>query len=63
MLNRSISSDNMIWALGLITLFTCLLFVSKLAMPTLHPYVWYFAASAYCVQLIIHTVVFRKRIA
>lgn len=62
MLTRSISSHNIIWALVLITLFTCLLFVSKLAMPELHTYVWYLAASAYCAQLIIHTVVFRKRI-
>lgn len=61
MLTRSISSRTIVWTLVLITLFTCLLFVAKLSMLALFPYLWYFAAIAYCVQIVIHTILFRKR--
>ena len=46
MLTRSISSRTIVWALVLITLFTCLLFVAKLSMLALFPYLWCFAAIA-----------------
>ena len=60
MLLRNKRKSIVIWAFCFITLASALLFVTKIAIPWLHPYILYPAALAYCVQLVFHTMAFRR---
>ena len=62
MLTSCKSFHNTLWAFGFISLFTCLLVITKIFAPEVHTYVWYLAAAAYLLQLVIHTVSFRKQV-
>ena len=60
MLLRNKRKSIVIWAFCFITLASALLFVTKIAIPWLHPYILYPAALAYCLQLVFHTNAFRR---
>lgn len=62
MLTRSKSFRNTLVPLLLITFVTILLFVTKQYLPAIYPFVWWAAALAYCAQLVIHTITFRRQV-
>ncbi|MGN0213434.1 MAG: helix-turn-helix domain-containing protein [Muribaculaceae bacterium] len=62
MLTQSKSTRITVWAFCFITLFVILLVVTKFVIPLLYPYVFLLASAAYCVQLAVHTIVFRRQV-
>lgn len=62
MLTRSKTFRNTLWAFGIITLLTCLLVVTKIYAQHIFSLIWYPAVAAYFVQLVVHTMVFRRQV-